>query len=189
MANFFIDTPILSDCYSQALVLAADLHKNQVRKSGVPYLSHLLIVSGMILKVGGNEDEAIAGLLHDCIDQDVGYPIESIKQQFGENVAEIVATVTEPDLPNWREQKLAYAKQVQNGSRSAKLVSMMDKFDNLHDYDQGARPWNYEEIIWFYELLLPIYLAGLKKAREFPYLSDLDDLFKAVRKHWRSKPD
>ena len=59
----------LSNRFEQALILATQLHANQVRKgSDVPYISHLLSVAALVLEDGGDEDEAIAALLHDAVE-------------------------------------------------------------------------------------------------------------------------
>lgn len=62
------NTMILSNRFPEALLYATQLHALQVRKgSGVPYIAHLLGVSSLVLEYGGNEDQAIAALLHDAI--------------------------------------------------------------------------------------------------------------------------
>ena len=61
-------TPAHSERYDQALIWAAQLHRNQFRKGkAVPYISHLIAVSGLVWEDGGTEDPAIAALLHDAM--------------------------------------------------------------------------------------------------------------------------
>lgn len=91
------DKMALEDRFTEALVYATQLHRHQVRKcSNVPYISHLLSVTALVLKEGGSEDEAIAALLHDAIeDQGRDKTRQEIKAKFGDRVAEIVEGCTE----------------------------------------------------------------------------------------------
>src|SRR5260370_9832150 len=88
---------ILSTRFEQALVYAAILHSGQARKkSSIPYLSHVLSVAALALENGANEDEAIAALLHDAVEDAGGAPrLEDIRCRFGQAVAEIVAGCTD----------------------------------------------------------------------------------------------
>ncbi|MEI8132902.1 MAG: HD domain-containing protein, partial [Leptolinea sp.] len=83
---------ILKDRFKEALCYATDLHAEQIRKgSGVPYVAHLLGVASLVLEYGGSEDEAIAALLHDAVEDQGGQKTrQEIAQRFGENVAQIV---------------------------------------------------------------------------------------------------
>lgn len=86
---------MLSEKFNEALIWAADLHKNQVRKtSNSPYIAHLMSVAGLVLESGGTEAQAIAALLHDCIeDQEV--TVEEISRRFNQEIADLVDAVTE----------------------------------------------------------------------------------------------
>jgi len=94
--------------YRSALVWAAELHDGHVRKAtAVPYLSHLLAVSGLVLEFGGDEDEAIAGLLHDTL-EDTALTRAELEERFGPRVAEIVARCSDTEVqpkPPWRQRK------------------------------------------------------------------------------------
>jgi (p)ppGpp synthase/HD superfamily hydrolase len=87
----------LTDRFTDALVYATTLHATQVRKgSGVPYVAHLLGVASLVLEYGGDEDEAIAALLHDAIEDCGGAVIrDEIRRQFGDRVTEIVEGCTD----------------------------------------------------------------------------------------------
>ena len=90
---FRISLPmLLSSRFTSALAYAAELHQEQERKvSGVPYVAHLLRVAGIVLEYGGNEDEAIAALLHDAVEDQGGMPVlDEIRRRFGDTVAETV---------------------------------------------------------------------------------------------------
>lgn len=133
----------LSQHFEEALVFATQLHAAQRRKgSSIPYISHLLAVCSIVLEYGGNEDEAIAALLHDAI-EDQGGPLarEEIRRRFGETVVEIVDGCTDTDAfpkPPWRQRKEVYIAHIRTASASVRLVSAADKLHNarsvLADY-------------------------------------------------------
>ncbi|MCU0527760.1 MAG: HD domain-containing protein [Elainella sp. Prado103] len=163
---------ILSQQFSEALVYTAELHREQRRKiSGVPYLTHLLSVAALVLEDGGDEDEAIAGLLHDAIEDQGGIPTrEVIRQKFGDRVVEIIAGCTEwdcPPKPPWKERKLKYLAQLRTASESVRRVSLADKLHNLRSLlmDRqkiGERVWESfgagrSEMLWFYHELVKLY--------------------------------
>src|SRR5260221_5378009 len=122
----------LSPRFEQALVYSAILHAGQARKkSSIPYLSHVLSVAALALENGANEDEAIAALLHDAVEDAGGMPrLEDIGCRFGSEVAEIVLGCTDTDQtpkPPWKERKERYIAHLAHGSDSVKLVSCADK--------------------------------------------------------------
>src|ERR1700722_14675423 len=89
----------LTERFDAAFLLASELHRSQMRKSSkIPYISHLMAVSGLVLEPGGTEDEAIAGLLHDAV-EDQGGPatLTRIRQQFGDVVAQLVMALSDTD--------------------------------------------------------------------------------------------
>src|SRR5579859_6641638 len=89
----------LTSRFEEALLFATQLHAEQRRKgSDVPYIAHLLAVASIVLENGGNEDEAIAGLLHDAIEDQGGIATrEEIRRRFGDTVVEIVNGCTDAD--------------------------------------------------------------------------------------------
>ena len=168
-------TAKLTSNFEQALIYATQLHANQIRKvDKIPYISHLMSVSALILEAGGTEDEAIAGLLHDAVEDQGGKATrEEIRQKFGETVVEIVDGCTETDItpkPPWKERKIQYIENIRNGSDSVKLVSLADKLHNARSLligyqNQGDKLWDYfsgskENKLWFYGELLKIYQQG-----------------------------
>src|SRR5580658_3136535 len=125
-------TMLLSPDFAEALTFAAHLHGAQTRKGGdVPYVSHLLCVAGLVLEFGGSEDEAIAALLHDAVEDQGGQlTLERIRRRFGSTVADIVEACSDADVepkPAWRPRKEAYIAHVGSASDSARLVSAADK--------------------------------------------------------------
>jgi GTP pyrophosphokinase len=126
---------VLTERFERALIHATRLHRDQRRKgSGVPYISHLLAVCALTLDYGGGEDEAIAALLHDAIeDQGGAVARDEIYREFGERVTEIVEGCTDTDetpKPPWRARKEAYLRHVAEASPSMRLVSACDKIHN-----------------------------------------------------------
>lgn len=126
---------MLSERFERALVFAARLHRDQRRKgSGVPYISHLLAVCELTLEYGGDEDEAIAALLHDAIEDQGGAVARAeILREFGPRVTEIVEGCTDTDespKPAWRPRKELYIRHVAEASASVRLVSACDKLHN-----------------------------------------------------------
>ena len=100
----------LSARFEEALAYAAALHRDQVRKdAAVPYVSHLLSVAALVLEDGGDEDQAIAALLHDAVEDQGGTPrLDEIRLLFGDRVARIVEACTDSDetpKPPYRARK------------------------------------------------------------------------------------
>jgi len=168
----FTETPQLSTRFETALVYATQLHANQVRKgSGVPYISHLLSVAALVLEDGGDEDEAIAALLHDAIEDQGGAKTrEEIRQRFGEKVVSIVDGCTEDETlpkPPWKERKLNYLEKMRLASSEIRRVALADKLHNARsivaDWEQeGEKVWQRfkggkEGTLWFYRSFLEIY--------------------------------
>jgi (p)ppGpp synthase/HD superfamily hydrolase len=122
----------LSERFTDALVFATELHANQTRKGGgIPYIAHLMGVASIALEYGANEDEAIAALLHDAIEDQGGAATrEEIRRRFGNTVTEIVDGCTDADTtpkPPWRQRKEAYIARLPKESASVHLVSAADK--------------------------------------------------------------
>lgn len=96
---------VLSERYNEAMIYAARLHRNHVRKHGnVPYIAHLQSVAALVLKNGGSEEEAIAAWLHDAVEDQGGWKtLQDIQSRFGEQVAELVKgcsdSFTDPPPP------------------------------------------------------------------------------------------
>ena len=160
---------MLSSRFTEALTYATKLHSNQVRKgSGVPYIAHLLGVTSIALEYGANEDEAIAALLHDAIEDQGGEATRAeIRRRFGDTVTEIVDGCTDAETipkPPWRERKEAYIAHIFNASSSELLVSCADKLHNarsiLNDYRVlGEAVWERfkggkEGTLWYYRSLV-----------------------------------
>jgi (p)ppGpp synthase/HD superfamily hydrolase len=179
----------LSTRFDRALQLAHDLHRCQPRKkSDVPYIAHLLAVTAIVLENGGDEDTAIAALLHDAVEDQGGQPtLDAICREFGERVARIVHECTDADgepKPPWRFRKQQYLQALPHKSTEALLVSFGDKIHNCRSivrdlHRDGQAVWTRFEgrrdgTLWYYQELLE------KFPRE-PYAALYDEFAAAVR--------
>jgi (p)ppGpp synthase/HD superfamily hydrolase len=172
---------ILSERYREALGFAFDLHKEQTRQgSGVPYVAHLVGVSSLALEYGADEDEAIAALLHDAVEDQGGREtLNQIRGRFGEKVASIVAGCTDavdPPKPPWRKRKENYLEHLRTADRSVQLVSACDKLYNaraiVSDYRKvGESLWSRfsggrDGVLWYYQALARVFPPDLEPAQE-----------------------
>jgi (p)ppGpp synthase/HD superfamily hydrolase len=165
----------LSERFEDALAYAARLHAAQVRKaSGIPYISHLLAVTSIALEYGADEDEAIAALLHDAIEDQGGQPIRAeIERRYGVRVAAIVEGCSDTDVfpkPPWRQRKEAYLAHLRTAPAPVRLISAADKLANarsvLMDYRQiGEQVWERfnggkDGTLWNYRALVEAFRAA-----------------------------
>ncbi len=176
---------ILSSRFTEALTYATQLHAQQIRKgSGIPYVAHLLGVASLALEYGANEDEAIAALLHDAIEDQGGNATRcEIHRRFGDRVVAIVDGCTDSDVtpkPPWRERKEAYIAHIPAASASVRLVSAADKLYNarslVRDYYQvGEALWSRFQgrkigTLWYYRAVL----EAFRQVETTPIIQELD---------------
>jgi|HubBroStandDraft_6_1064221.scaffolds.fasta_scaffold20972_4 (p)ppGpp synthase/HD superfamily hydrolase len=187
---------MLTSRFSQALVYAADAHKDQARKgTEVPYIAHVLAVAALALENSANEDEAIAALLHDTVEDCGGLPrLADVRERFGPAVADIVmgcSDSTETPKPPWKERKQSYLHELDAASPSVLLVSACDKLHNVRSLlvsvrNDGEAAWarfkgGKEGTLWYYRAAL----ATLKRCGVSPRLTheleiSLEELHRAV---------
>jgi (p)ppGpp synthase/HD superfamily hydrolase len=175
----------LTERFNEALQYAVRLHAGQVRKvSGEPYVAHLLGVTSLALDYGADDDEAIAALLHDAIEDQGGIATgEEIQRRFGPAVAAIVRGCTDSDTkpkPPWQERKDAFLAGLAHASPSIRLVVASDKLHNvrslLRDYrSQGDAIWRHfkggrEKTLWYYRAVAEV----LKQSGATPLVEELD---------------
>jgi GTP pyrophosphokinase len=152
--------------FYRALVYASRAHATQFRKGTTrPYVAHLLGVASTVLTHGGDEDEAIAALLHDAVEDQGGKPrLRDIRRKFGPRVARIVEGCTDADTdpkPPWLERKKDYLRHLRGADSSVRLVSAADKLYNaseiLSDFRKyGHSVWSRfkggkEGTLWYYD--------------------------------------
>lgn len=160
--------PKLGERLQKAFRYAAAKHEGQSRKgTAVPYLSHLMAVTSLVLEAGGDEDMAIAALLHDVVEDCGGMPrLREIRKRFGARVAKIVEGCTDSfgdPKPEWIERKKEYLAEVKHADNETRLVSASDKLHNvrtiLTDYRiDGEAIWirfngRKEGTLWYYRAL------------------------------------
>ena len=143
--------PFLTDRFDDALAYASRLHRSQIRKgSGIPYVSHLLAVAAIALENGADEDQAIAALLHDAVEDQGGLPqLEAIRARFGDGVAAMVADCTdahEDPKPDWHPRKLAYIASLASKPARSLAVSLADKTHNATAINADLRA--HGEAVW-----------------------------------------
>ena len=166
--------PFLTRRFDLALQFASALHHEQPRKeTTIPYIAHLLGVCALVLEAGGDEDQAIAALLHDAVEDQGGPPtLATIHRLFGHRVAETVEACSdsvEPDPTkkgSWHERKQKYLVHLRGASQDALLVTAADKLHNaraiLLDYRQiGEEVFKRfkapkQDVFWYYTSLVKI---------------------------------
>jgi GTP pyrophosphokinase len=171
----------------QALGVAAQLHAEQWRKgSEVPYLAHLLGTCSIALEYGADEDEAIAALLHDAIeDVEPAGDARAAVAAFGERVLRIVEGCTDTDehpKPPWRARKEAYIDHLADADASVLLVSAADKLHNARSINadlrrHGAATWDRfnggrDGSLWYYRALIDAFRAN--PAHDAALVEELD---------------
>lgn len=152
---------------------AAHLHREQRRKgTDTPYVAHLLGVASLALEMGADEDQAIAALLHDAV-EDQGVTVAAVAAQWGAAVAQIVADCTDTldgDHGGWRARKAAYLAALSAKPAASMLVSLADKTYNaraivddlrIHGEALWARFSGGRESLWYYRTLADVFLAAL----------------------------
>jgi (p)ppGpp synthase/HD superfamily hydrolase len=169
-----ISQPVLTHRFVEALGYAAELHLRQRRKGkGQPYVGHLLGVAAIVIQHGGGEDEAIAALLHDAVEDQGGLPrLGEIREKFGERVAHIVDGCTDSyevsgEKQEWGERKRAYIERVAHESADVRLVSAADKLANARDIlsdfrAEGDAIFNRfkgrkQGTLWYYRTLVNVF--------------------------------
>lgn len=182
-----MDLPLIRHAFEFAL----DAHGDQVRKGvPVPFISHLMAVSSLVLEYGGDTEEGAAALLHDTL-EDTKTTVEDLRRQFGDRVAEIVLACTDtlqPCPPTWRGRKERFILCIGNMDPSALLVTAADKLHNSRDVVRTQRAmgdqafWVFqgekEGTVWYYGAAL----AALEAAKiDRPgYFALVDDLRREV---------
>ncbi len=154
--------------FHRAFTFAAKNHAGQSRKaSTIPYLAHLMGVASLVLEAGGNEDLAIAALLHDVVEDCGGKPmLKEVERRFGKPVARIVDGCTDAygdPKPPWKQRKDEYIARLKSEDAHTRLVSAADKLNNirsiLSDYRAiGESVWSRfnggrEGTLWYYRTL------------------------------------
>jgi (p)ppGpp synthase/HD superfamily hydrolase len=184
----------LTERFDRALVYTARTHRGQRRKgTDTPYIAHLLAVTALVLEDGGDEDQAIAALLHDAVEDQGGLErLAEIREMFGERVAEIVDGLSDAyghPKPPWRGRKQRYLEHLRQEERPGVLrVSLADKLHNAHDTLRdlrlhGLKAWGrfkggQEGSLWYYRSLLEIF----KQRFDSPMVGEFEEVVEDLHK-------
>ncbi len=142
--------PCYSDRLDRAVVLVTRAFRSKRRKgTQIPYLSHLFQVMVYVAENGGDEDQLIAALLHDYLEDIDSATADEVRQLFGERIAEIVVALSDSTTtpkPPWPERKTAYLAALATKSPEIKLVSCADKLHNARSIHRDFR--NVGDALW-----------------------------------------
>jgi (p)ppGpp synthase/HD superfamily hydrolase len=167
---------------TDAMAYAAELHASQLRKgTQIPYLSHLLAVCSLVLEDGGDEDQAIAALLHDGPEDQGGQAtLDEIRQHFGDRVATMVHGLSDAlpavgeEREPWRPRKEKYLRRLETEEEPVLRISLADKLHNLRtivtDLEIGQEVWTRftagpAEQAWYFRALLDIFERRIPQSR------------------------
>jgi (p)ppGpp synthase/HD superfamily hydrolase len=155
--------------FLRAFEFATEKHAGQTRKaSTIPYIAHLMGVASLVLEFGGDEDLAIAALLHDVVEDCGGAPmLKEVRQRFGNRVAKVVDGCTDANTipkPPWRERKERYIRHLKDADAETRVVSAADKLNNVRSIlanyrEVGEAIWERfnggrDGTLWYYGALL-----------------------------------
>lgn len=164
---------VLGDDFAEAVRYASELHRDQIRKdTSIPYMAHLLGVASLVLDQGGDEDEAIAALLHDALeDQGDKTSEEEIRKRFGDKVARIVVACSDfigaGEKPDWQTRKERYLAHLEEQPADVLRVSVADKLHNARSIVadlrvSGDSVWDRftgdpKQQAWYYSSLVEVF--------------------------------
>lgn len=183
-----IDPGPLDEQFAEAIRYAWQLHRYQKRKmGGIPFFAHLMGVASLVLDYGGSQQEAIAALLHDAVEDQGGLAtLEEIRQRFGEGIAAIVEGCTDSfqqPKPPWQERKERFLARLAGASDSVRLVCAADKIHNLRSLireyrTRGEAVWSVFRggragTLWYYRSVVEV----LRQGRDLPILQELADVW------------
>jgi (p)ppGpp synthase/HD superfamily hydrolase len=186
-------------CYSpridDALGFVAHAFRARVRKgTGIPYLTHLLAVMVIVAEHGGDEEQMLAALLHDYLEDIEGASAAEVEQRFGARVARLVEALSdsvEHPKPPWQERKQSYLDKLAGEPADLKLISAADKLHNarslLRDHENvGEALWSRftasrEQTLWYYESVC----VALGTGWQHPLLDELERTVAQLRQRVR----
>lgn len=184
---------MLTDRIAQALALAVEAHDGQKRKgTQIPYIAHPMAVASIALEHGADEEQAMAALLHDAVEDGGPEYALRIREQFGDRVADIVAGCTDgvPDAAGkkeaWQPRKERYIAHLEEASDDVLLVSGSDKLHNARAIVEDLLTTGQavfkrftatkEQTLWYYETL-----AGIFEERGTPIARALSDTVERMK--------
>jgi (p)ppGpp synthase/HD superfamily hydrolase len=167
-----------------AFAFTYELHRGQMRKgSPTPYITHLMSVAAIVGRHGGDEDQVIAALLHDAVEDQGGQAtLRRIRERFGDDVAAYVAGCSDSDArpkPPWRERKEEFIERARQASAKLRLIIAADKLDNVRSlvgdlHERGNAAWKVfkgdrDDTLWYYAEMV----RALSREWSHPLLREL----------------
>lgn len=177
--------------FQDALAYAAAAHAHQTRKGkDTPYIAHPLGVCALVMEAGGDEDQAIAALLHDTAEDQGGRDrLLDIERRFGGRVAGMVEAMSdtlEQPKPPWRERKEAHLAHLEGAPPDVLLVAVADKLYNVRSINEdlrtdGAAMWSrfnggQDGTIWYFRKLAALFTRHLPGPLTDEYLRAVDEM-------------
>ena len=168
----------------QAIEFATKAHRGQRRKAlGVPYIYHPLTVAKILIEQGCSEELVVAGVLHDTV-EDTPVTLDDIQVEFGERVAYLVESVSEPDKSaTWEARKQHTIAFLENAPMDVLLISCADKLANARSLQNefakmGEALWQRfnrpkASQSWYYHALVDLFS---RRATEEPLISLVTEL-------------
>lgn len=188
-----------TDRFDNALAYASRIHRSQTRKgSEIPYVSHLLGVAAIAIENGADEDQAIAALLHDAVEDQGGLDrLEDIRARFGERVAQMVDDCTDAYVepkPAWRPRKEEYIASLDDKPIASLEISLADKTHNAmmtlaNLREEGEAIWaifngQKEGTLWYYRSIAEKFEARIPGPGTRRYrliVDEMEDLARAPK--------
>lgn len=176
-----------------AFALTYELHADQLRKqTEIPYYTHPMAVAAIVAERGGSEDQFIAALLHDAVEDQGGEAtLALIRHRFGDRVAEMVAGCSDSfstPKPPWRDRKEAFLRRIKQADPDVRLIVAADKLHNarsiLNDlYEHGDLLWSRfkagkDGSLWYYAEIV----RALSDGWSHPILRELSETVDAVQR-------
>ncbi len=166
---------LISDRTVKAIALASVLHRNHLRHDAdnTPYISHLYSVAMFIASVTDDEEVIIAGLMHDSLEDVPEYTYDDLVNDCGENVAKLVAQVTEDHKLPYREKKIKYLEQIKDGDHRVLTISLADKIHNASTYEALPEEKKHVGHAYMYNEVYRIYQDKIAIDKNYKYLEPL----------------
>ncbi len=180
----------MNNTIERAASFAAEKHKNQYRKEGgLLYISHLFGVALILQKYNFPPTVIAIGLLHDTL-EDTDTTEEEIKENFGEEILNIIKSISNDDTLNWKDKKKKYIESVRNANSEAKAVALADKIHNMQSLlfnleTDGEKTWgnfrsSKEDKLWFEEECLKMF----KESYEHEMISEYEILLNQLKEKY-----
>ena len=166
----------------RAVRIAVEAHKDQTRKGdGLPYITHPFMVALKLAKLNFSDEVIAAALVHDVL-EDTDFGEANLRAELGDEVVNMVLSVTNDDSLEWIDKKKKYVETVRAGNEGAKAVALSDKIHNLESLlighsEKGTSFWNNfnegkDKKVWF-ELEV---LKMLRETWDHPMLDEYEQL-------------